>query len=234
MFEPDFVVGVGDRTDDGRLLTEHVDRISEILGARGFVLLPSDTSYAVAAVLLSERTGQDVNTLLRRRKDEPISLAFSSTDAARRWTARNPIVNTLLDRFMPGPITVVCVPSRNIPDEITTKALASRNRTIGVRVSDSIEERMVAGATGYPVTTVAIRHGGDPVTDFRQAIAIVQAGIGDIGNPRWCAIEGKIRYDVHSTVVEVLGTDPTLRLIRQGFIPFADIQDSLREPTDRT
>lgn len=229
MYEPSFIIRRDDRDAQGNLLPVHLEEVRRILRARGFVLLPSDTAYSVAAWLQAARIRDDINTMLNR-SDEPISLAFPSVAIVQRWTAKNTVADRLLVCFTPGPITVVRPASRLIPTEFTQQVMSSQNRTIGVRISSSVEERQVAGVGASPVTTVPPRNlkTNEAVTSFAEAVEIVQAGIGRIrGEPPWCAIEGEIQYQRTSTVVEVLGEDGSYRLIREGAIPEEEIRDCI-------
>ncbi|MFL6142275.1 MAG: L-threonylcarbamoyladenylate synthase [Labedaea sp.] len=213
MSDPEFVLGPNDD------LAGAVD----VLRSGGFVLLPSDTAYSVAALPLSGAVRTRINTLLRRR-DMPVSLAFPDIAVADRWIAANPVARRLLRRFCPGPVTVVCTAAPGLPDQLFEQAVASRNRTVGVRVPDSAPERRVAAATEYPVTTVAvIGPDGRIATSLAEAITIIQHGLAEAGFQRWCAIDGKVTGGNLSTVIEVVGDQ--VELIRLGAIPFKHLQE---------
>ena len=229
MSSPLFTIGKDERDPQGSLLADDRQRVTEVLLSHGLVLLPSDTAYSVAAIPFSKETRESINTLLKRQ-DMPVSLAFSTMPSARPWIASNPIVTRLLEEFCPGPVTVVCKAApHGIPAEFFGKTIASRNRTIGVRIPDSVVERDIAAATPYPVTTVAVRDlaTDDVIASFENALDIIESRIGLIDCPEWCAIEGDIRYGQHSTVVEVTGDGTRLRLIREGDIPFTRIRDEV-------
>jgi L-threonylcarbamoyladenylate synthase len=225
--EPSFTIGKDERDAQGRLRPQDLTRIVGVLKAQGFVLLPSDTAYSVATWLNTARIRDDINQMLKR-SDDPISLAFPALELVSQWTEPNRIARRLLERYAPGPITVVCRASRLIPDEIVEEAWRSQNRTIGIRIPDSVEERQVAEEGQTPITTVAVRDPRDDnngVTSFARARDIVRAGTERIGEPVWCAIEGEIQRDgLTSTVIEVLGEDGNFRLHRKGPIP----EDELR------
>jgi L-threonylcarbamoyladenylate synthase len=225
--EPAVVIRRDDRDGQGRLLPGQLDAVRRVLQDRGFVLLPSDTAYSIAAWLHNERIRDNINRLLQRPKYEPISLAFPSVMVVERWTARNAVADRLIERFTPGPITVVFPASRLIPADLTNKAFGSQNRTIGVRIPDSLEERQVAGLTEHPVTTVAVRKGDEPVTSFAEALDIVRERVAATSWTPWCAVEGRIKYQGHSTVVEVLGDAGDFRVVRSGEIPEAAIRDCI-------
>jgi tRNA A37 threonylcarbamoyladenosine synthetase subunit TsaC/SUA5/YrdC len=201
------------RTEVEAQMPEHLEKIRGVLHDQGFVLLPSDTAYSIAAWLRTAEMRQQINELLFR-ENEPISLAFPSLQVVRDWTVENKVADELLKCFTSGPITVVRSASRRIPAEYTRKLLNSLNHTIGVRIPNSAEERQVAGVGKSPITTVPVLDRsveGQPrvVTSFTQALGIIQERIEAIGGPPWCAIEGEILYTQTSTVVEVLGEDGT-------------------------
>lgn len=225
MHEPSLVIRSDDRDAQGNLRPEHLEEINRTLRAPGFVLLPSDTAYSIAAWLDTAQIRDNINMMLNRG-DDPISLAFPSLNLVREWTEPNRIAEVLFERFTPGPITVVCRASRHIPAEVAEEAWRSQNRTIGVRIPNSAEEWQVAEAGRTPITTVAVRDlaSNDPVTSFTRAVEIVQAGMKAIGGAPWCAIEGEIRYSDTSSVVEIIGEDGSCRWIRDGAIPESEIR----------
>jgi L-threonylcarbamoyladenylate synthase len=236
MYEPALIVRRDDRDASGNLRREHLGEMGRTLRASGFVLLPSDTAYSIAAWLDTAQIRDQINTMLNR-DDDPISLAFPSLDLVKEWTEPNRVAELLFERFTPGPITVVCRASRLIPAEVAEEAWRSQNRTIGIRIPNSAEEQQVAEAERTPVTTVAVRNASrQPVTSFTEAVEIVREGMERIGGAPWCAIEGDIQYTDTSSVVEPIGEDGRYVLHREGVIKepeilacIADAVTALRE-----
>jgi L-threonylcarbamoyladenylate synthase len=226
--EPSLIVHRHERDPEGKLMPEHLTEIRRVLHDQGFVLLPSDTAYSVAAWPRTSRTRLQINEMLQRA-DEPLSLAFPSMEIVQQWTTPNALADRLLERFTPGPITVVRSASRHIPADFTRELVGSLNHTIGVRIPDSAEERQVAAVGASPVTTVPVQYvrvdGRSPVTSFPDALAIFAERVAAIdGAPSWCAIEGTIQYQLTSTVVEILGESGSCKIKRPGAIPEAEIE----------
>jgi L-threonylcarbamoyladenylate synthase len=217
--DPSFVVSRDERDADGKLLPAHLAELRGVLQAGGFVLLPSDTAYSVATWLRTERTRRQINALLDR-ENEPLSLAFPSREVVRRWTTPNEAADELLERFTPGPITVVRTASRLVPAAFTRELLGSLNHTIGVRIPNSVEERQVAGLGSSVITTVPVRYLTLPkkpaVKSFADAAATIGDRIAAFDGAPWYAIEGEIRYSNTSTVVEVLGRGRSYSVKREG------------------
>jgi L-threonylcarbamoyladenylate synthase len=212
----------------------HLEMISRLLLDGGYVVLPSDTAYAIAALAVRADTQKRINKILSR-PDWPLSLAFPSHLAARKWISPNIVVDCLVEKFCPGPITIVCKAEPSLPASFFSLAISSENRTIGVRIPDSLVEREVAACTNFPITTVAIREpgGGDVITSFDKAVEIVTKGIVKVrpkDNATWCAIEADadLVYDQHSTVVQVLD-NAGLELLRPGRLPFEEIQAAVKD-----
>ncbi|HEX8629712.1 MAG TPA: Sua5/YciO/YrdC/YwlC family protein [Catenuloplanes sp.] len=226
--EPTFMISGGERTRGGALSVDNVNRVARMLLSGGFAVLPSDTAYSVAAIAVTGSTRTTINTLLGRA-NMAVSMAFPSMPAVRRWIQPSPVVEKILGRYCPGPITVVCPGSLELPASFFSEGARGPNLTIGVRIPDSVVERDVAAATGYPITTVAVRDRatGAVVTSFDEALAVVEAGMVEIGGAPWCAVEGTEFYPAHSTVVAVTG-DGRIEEKRPGDIPFADIEAAIR------
>lgn len=224
MSSASFVINLTERTRGGALSTSSVQKIKQCLLNNGFILLPSDTCYAVAT-LARDRSAQDrINTLLDRRM-EPISLSFPDFERVEQWVTMTPVAAALLERFSPGPITVVCRASAKVPEAFTSEVIRSEARTIGVRIPDSEAERQVAASTKYLTTTVAVRNPRtrEVIRDFQQALALVGKGADKIGDYGWGAVEGDEFYAGHSTVVLVSERDNGVKLLREGAIPFPEV-----------
>jgi L-threonylcarbamoyladenylate synthase len=225
--EPLFIHRRQDATPGGALPTRMIQQANRLLSEGGFVLLPSDTCYSLAALAVHDETYATINAVLRRPQ-LPLSVVFPSLRRAEQFVEISDTARTLFERFTPGPITVVSPATGRVPPRFLTHAISSARGTIGARISDSIVERDVAASTAYPLITAAVRDpgAGSAVRDFAEAFDIVRSGT-EGGRVSWGAIEGPIHFPDHSTVVGVV--DERVHLIREGYIPFSEILESLRE-----
>ena len=234
MIEPISIIEQKERTRNGTLTSARLEELAQRLTRRGFILLPSDTGYSLAALVSDDNSSKHINTILNR-ENEPVSLAFPSYLSVRegKWVELNPLATVLIEHFTPGPITIVCKVSPTPPAKILD-ALGSPRQTIGVRIPDSVVERDVAGATRWPITTVGIRDPDKPdeiVKSFSRALEIVASGAERLGRIGWSAIEGGAFYDSHSTVVDVSNGSGELVLRREGYLPFERIKAVQRLPS---
>jgi len=228
MAEPDFIIPRTERTLAGFLTTRKAHLVAAKLARGGFAVLPSDTCYTLAALAMRRDTFRNVNTILNRG-DEPMSLAFSSYLEVQRYVHLELLAQSILETFTPGPVTVVCSAhlsdnntDMNIPEAFFVNVVGSNDRTIGVRIPDSLVERDIASAGGYPITSVAIRDSrGRAIRDFKEAVQIVSEGVIRLGGPGWVAVEGDhFEYDLSTVVAVERGK---VRQIRAGAVPFGSI-----------
>jgi L-threonylcarbamoyladenylate synthase len=229
MSEPLFLINNWQRTVGGSLPTSVVQKLRDSLMHRGFVLLPSDTCYSLGTLAFDESSRRQVNAILGR-KDEPISLAFSSYFQVQQLVKMGDTTAVLLERFTPGPITIVCEAKDDVSKEFLEDTIGSVDRTIGVRIPDSWVERDVAGCSEYQLMTVAVRDldTKEPIQDFKRALEIVDLGIERLGGAAWAAIErNTLFHGLHSTVVRIGGSDK-VELLRKGDIPFTDIREAVK------
>lgn len=226
MSKPDFIIESMQRTYSGALPTSIVQQVRSKLMRRGFILLPSDTCYSLGALAIDESIRKNINIVLNR-KDEPVSLAFSSYLQVQRFVEVGNTAALLFERFTPGPITIVCKAKNSVSKEFVEQALGSFDETIGVRISDSFTEREVAACAYEPVMSVAIRDSqtGEPVQDFEKALDIVSLGVERLGGAGWAAIEGDAFYGLHSTIIKVVDSTK-VELLREGDIPFDEIMSA--------
>jgi L-threonylcarbamoyladenylate synthase len=233
--EPEFIVPASDRTPGGSLRVGWLSRIAEILLAGGYALIPSDTAYSVAAIPFASSVRTTINDMLHRGL-EPVSLAFPSVPMVRQWIAPNRYAELVLEEYCPGPITVVCPASMQQPAQYFSEGMRAHDQTVGVRIPDSVVERDVAAATGFPISTVAVRSQDASkiaLTSYDEALEVVENGVRLIGGTRWCVVQGDSFYPAHSTVVRV-NPDGTVERIRDGDIRYGQVRDYVDTLAGRT
>jgi L-threonylcarbamoyladenylate synthase len=234
MSAPDFIIDRTQRTRAGALPTAAIQQIRRTLTGGGCVVVPSDTCYSLGVMAASRNAHEQINAILNRKK-MPISLAFPSLLTIQQFVEVDLVSAILLERYTPGPITVVCKAYDTIPAEFLSHTIASPRGTVGVRIPDSWIERDVAACIPRPLTTVAVREPDDAaVRHFQRAVELVEAGMRRVGRPiPWGAVEGDVDgdgfYAHHSTVVEaVTGGPRRLHVWREGDIPVEELEATAR------
>jgi L-threonylcarbamoyladenylate synthase len=170
-----------------------------ILRGGGLVAFPTETVYGLGADATNPDAITRLNQVKGRPPDKPYSLHVHSPDQIVQCvTSISPLAQRLMDRFWPGPLTIV-MPA---PD----------GATVGFRVPDHPVARAFLHACGVPVAAPsANRAGAPPPTDAQEVLAALDADID-------CLLDGgPTQLGRESTVVEVV--DGTVVVRREGAIP---------------
>lgn len=217
------------RTRGGAVSSRNAEFIRTKLLAGGFVLLPSDTCYSVAMIPWSDTSRSQLNDMLGRPANQPISIAYSSIGHAHKHVRMSIAISTVLEALTPGPLTVVCPVNESATyRSFAYKAIGSLDATIGVRISDSAIEREISGMHHLGITSTAIRdHEGREIRDFDAAVSSIRS-YSKLAANGWYAIESRAGEFAarHSTVVRVTESG-ALEVIRHGDVHKSEIEKIL-------
>jgi L-threonylcarbamoyladenylate synthase len=187
----------------------------EILQGGGVAVVPTDTSYGLAADASNPKAVQFLSQLKGRTTGQPLSVIVSDRAQAERLTAFSPVAAALWERFLPGPLTLV-LPAANdtglVPDVL------SPENTLGVRYPDYEYSVMVAERLERPYTaTSANRTGQPPAYSVDEFLDSLPENL----LPHLVVDAGTLPIRPVSTVVRVSDDGP--EVLREGAISSADI-----------
>ena len=209
------------RHGGARRLASDVDGVSEaarILRGGGLVGLPTETVYGLAALASDPAAVARIYAAKGRPAFNPLIVHVADRAMAEAVASPDPTARALMDRFWPGPLTLV-LPARAGPAPAVTAGLP----TVAVRCPEGIARAVIA-AVGAPLAAPSANPSGrvSPTTADH-----VLAAMGDRidavldGGP--CAV------GVESTI---LRTDPPT-LLREGGLPVEALEVALGHPLAR-
>lgn len=186
------------------------DEIADTLRKDGTVCFPTHSTYRIATSFLSEKAV--INFLqIKRRTNKAPSLVMIPAPQKLKPIVRQvtPEARALMDRFWPGPLTLLFEMSEDVPKKIQ-KNLQS-NGLIGVRVPEHSVSRRIVEAFDGPLlissANLARKHGETSEAQVRKNFG------------RWVDIlisAGDLSGEGSSTIVDVTNSPP--RITRQGAI----------------
>jgi L-threonylcarbamoyladenylate synthase len=180
-----------------------IDAAAAILRAGGIAGVPTDTVYGLAADPFRAGATDRLFKVKRRPRTFELPVLVADVDQALTLAAAVPVAAArLMERFWPGPLTVV-LPRR--PD--LNADLGSDDATIGVRCPNHPVPLALCRAVGPMATTSANRHGEEPLT---TALELAQR----LGPSVEVVLDCGPCCGSPSTVVDCTGGDP--HLIRHG------------------
>jgi L-threonylcarbamoyladenylate synthase len=180
-----------------------VEAAVRVLLDGGAVVLPTDTVYGVAVAASVPQATARLFALKDRPDAVPLAVLVDSLDQARQLCdVSSPAVGRLVDRWWPGPLTVVLPRRADVVVE-----LGGDGSSIGVRCPDHDLVRALAREVGPLATTSANRHGEPTPTTAADVLAVLGDGVALV-------IDGGPCHGVASTVVD--GRDASLVVLRAG------------------
>lgn len=195
-----------------------IEWAAERLATGGVIALPTDTVYGIAASLSHEEALQRIYAIKGRPAERTLPVLVSSTEALVHVAeALDDDVVLLLDRYWPGPLTIVVSAKPGMPSWVT-----AADGTVGVRLPNHpLAIEVIDRAGGAIACTSANLSGAPPC----RAAADVAAVLGDQLD---LILDGGITPGgVPSTVVAVRGND--LHVLRDGAIPSEHLLATWRE-----
>jgi L-threonylcarbamoyladenylate synthase len=181
------------------------------------VAIPTDTVYGLAV----DPRGQGATDRLFALKDRPTTFELpvlvgdvSQAEALSGPDGLPDVARRLVDRFWPGPLTVVVARRPGLDWE-----LGGDGVTVGLRLPAHALVQRLCQRVGPLATTSANRHGQAPVTTVAALVEEFGEGVAVVVDGGTCDGEA-------STVVDVTGTSP--RCLREGAVPWSDIEAAAR------
>lgn len=199
----------------GTFSTAEKSLIINALEAGSVIIYPTDTLYGFGADVISSNA---VNTLyqLKQREDAPVSVLTESVASLLEMAkGLDSDAIALIQRFLPGPMTVIC--HTDYPFE---QRLFSKRETIGFRVPGDKVSRMIPRLLGRPITTTSVNPAGEKPAG---SVDEVRNYFGD-AIPLMLDM-GTIPPSKGSTVID-LTTQP-FNILREGEISRLELQDFL-------
>jgi L-threonylcarbamoyladenylate synthase len=186
------------------------ERCRDVVRTRGVIAYPTDTFYGLGADPRDPEAVRRIFAIKGREAGQPILLLLHDRSEVAAWASTvTPSAERLMERFWPGPLTLVFPAAPHVLPELT-----GGSGTIGLRVPGNKLTRELLRNLGTALTgTSANRSGG---RDPRTADEVMR----EVGDRVELVLDGGTTTgDRPSTVVDVTVEPP--RIIRRGTIDIA-------------
>ncbi len=155
-----------------------IDAAAAAIDRGELVVYPTETVYGLGADALDPTAVERVFTVKGRSRDTPLSIGVPDVERAARYARLSDRDRAFIERFLPGPVTVVCKRRSTLPSILT----AGRDR-VGIRIPDHGLALELLEAISPITATSANRSGTGSVTDptelapsLRDAVAVILDG----------------------------------------------------------
>jgi L-threonylcarbamoyladenylate synthase len=202
---------------------QSLQQAAELLKKGELVAFPTETVYGLGADAASPDAVARIFAAKGRPSNHPVIVHVRGKDDAARWAAElPPAAHLLMDRFWPGPLTLILPRAAGVPDAVT-----GGQDTVGIRcpghpVAQALLRALAdAGGSGALAAPSANRFGRiSPTTaqhvasEFGDRIPLVLDG-------------GACQVGIESTILDLSRGRPVL--LRPGHVGAAELQDVLGE-----
>lgn len=181
------------------------------------VVLPTDTVYGIAADAFDPDAVQRLLDAKGRGREMPPPVLVGSATTLDALATRVPAyVRPLIEKFWPGPLTVVCHQQPSLQWD-----LGETRGTVAVRMPDHAVARELLDRTGPLAVSSANLTGQEAATDADRAMEMLGESVVVVID------DGASPGTVPSTIVDATSDRP--RLLRLGAISVADLDEALSE-----
>ena len=197
---------------------QDIDSAARLLRGGGVVAIPTDTLYGLAADAFNADAIERVFAIKERPDGMALPVLLSDIGQLSSVARELPEgVGALAERYWPGPLTLVLRRSPDLPLRLT-----AGGDTVAARVPAHPVPRELARLLRRPITGTSANVSGAADPRSLDELRLQVGGRVD------CLITvGPAPAGTASTIVDLSGVDlsgETPRLIREGAIPFADIE----------
>ncbi|AJD25713.1 L-threonylcarbamoyladenylate synthase [Clostridium botulinum] len=155
------------RLDENNIDEHVISKAGDILRQGGLVVFPTETVYGLGANALDKNAVKKIFKAKGRPQDNPLIVHISKMKDIEKLVQKIPsVAEKLMDKFWPGPLTIILKKKDIIPNE-TSAGLDS----IGIRMpSNKIAMKLISMA-GVPIAAPSANLSGKPSpTDVETCI----------------------------------------------------------------
>lgn len=196
-----------------------IRRAAAVIRRGGVVAIPTETLYGLAVDPSNAEAVARVFALKGRPDGKPLPLV--AANLAQVEVICGPLTNQLrlvAARAWPGPLTLVLPALPGLADAVT-----AGTGCVGIRVPSHPVTQALCEAVGGPLTATSANRSGDPATHLPAVVARTFGTALDL-----LLDAGPTPGGAPSTVVS--SVDGVVRLVREGAIPWLEVQRWLTMP----
>ncbi len=187
----------------GSINQKYISQIVESLKSGGVIIIPTDTVYAFAGDIYSNKAIERI-AQLKQIKPEKANFSFLCNDLSNISEFTKPFsteIFRLMKSSLPGPFTFILNANSNVPS-----IFKSNKKTIGIRVPDNGIAISIIEALGNPLVVASV-HSDDELIDYITDPDEIDEKFGDKVD---YVIDGGAGTFQPSTVVDCTSENPVV------------------------
>ena len=195
---------------------EQLKKPAQIIKQGGIVVFPTETVYGIGTNGLNKEAIEKLYKIKQREHNKPISLLVSNIDMIKSLTTEiSEQEYKLIEKFFPGPLTIILKKRKIIPDILT-----SNTNFVGIIMPDDPIAIKLIEYAKVPLATTSANISTHPSETNIQNI------MTNFGNTVNYYIDGGTsKIGLGSTVIKIENNKP--QILRQGSITKQQIHKCL-------
>lgn len=187
-------------------LGEVITKAIAVLKNGGIVAYPTETFYGLGAKYDMDSALERLYEIKKRPKEKAMPLIIGNREELSFITdSVNEQANDLMDRFWPGPLTILFRARPSLSEYIVSES------KVAVRIPGESFALRLAKTAGFPITSTSANISGMPPADSASLVFDYFGGEVDL-----IIDGGKTKGRLPSTIVDITGDLP--KIIRHGSI----------------
>lgn len=133
--------------------------VAEVIKSGGLVVFPTETFYGLGANALNPKAVKKIFQVKGRPEKKPLIILIAKKSDLKKYVRKIPaIAYKLINKFWPGPLTLIFKKKKIVPKEVT-----AGGETVAVRLSSHPVARALVATAGVPITAPSANlSGGKP------------------------------------------------------------------------
>ncbi len=190
-----------------------IDELANILKNDGVICVPTDTVYGVCARINSEKARDRLIEIKKRPPNKLFPIMCANKEEIKNIAIVNKKAEVLIDKFMPGPITLILEKQIKLLDSIDNEYT-----TIAVRMATSKLLEQLIQKVESPIFMTSANISGEPTCQTIEEVEKTFPNLDGI-------LEGEAPKGQASTIVDC--TSNEIKILRQGPISLEQITGKL-------
>lgn len=200
-----------------------VRKAAKLIQQGELVVFPTETVFGIGANALDKNACRKIFEAKNRPIDNPLIVHLAAREDIYRYAGSTlpPYAKLLIDRFAPGPLTIVVQNSGAFPDVVTAKL-----PTVCLRVPSHPVANALISAAGVPIAAPSANRSTRPsATNARDAWEDLRGRVSMIVD------SSMTPGGIESTIVDCTGEHPAV--LRDGIISREEIAAAVGIPLER-
>ncbi|MGB9749275.1 MAG: L-threonylcarbamoyladenylate synthase [Caldisericia bacterium] len=189
---------------------ENLEKIKEILENDGIGIIPTDTIYGLCTNGLDINLIKKIYKIKKRDFNKPLTLFVKNKDEIEKYAYVDEISKKLIEKFIPGEITIVLKKKENCPN-VSLKKFDS----IGFRIPNNKFIIELLNKISFPLATTSANISGKETPQDLNGLKKIFYGVVDF------IVDGGWLGNIPSTVIQVI--DGKVNILREGKIKKEEI-----------